>query len=239
MWSARFLDDQFQRLLDALDDMDIAGDTIVVFTSDHGDMHGSHGVYKKRWPWNEALKVPFVLRYPGAVPAAARVEAPLSVIDVMPTLLGLVGLSIPDAVEGIDLSAVLRGEEEEGPESVLIMNPCPFSIGDPRGHDQYPSRGMRLEYRGVVTRRHTYVRTIDQPWLPFDNVDDPHQVQNLVDDERSRDVRERLDGLMRAHMARIGDELMPREFYYERFGIAFDHRGKVVNLVENMYDRAG
>ena len=45
--------------------------------------------------------------------------------------------------------------------------------------------------------------------------------------------------LMWAHMARIGDELMPREFYYERFGITFDHRGKVVDLVENMYDRAG
>ena len=64
-------------------------------------------------------------------------------------------------------------------------------------------------------------------------------MQNLVDDEGSRDVRERLDGLMQAHMARIGDELMPREFYYERFGITFDHRGKVVDLVENMYDRAG
>ena len=58
-----FLDDQFQRLFDALDDMHIGGETIVVFTSDHGDMHGSHGVYKKQWPWNEALKVPFILRY--------------------------------------------------------------------------------------------------------------------------------------------------------------------------------
>ena len=235
-----FLDDQFQRLLDALDDMGIGDETIVVFTSDHGDMHGSHGVYKKQWPWNEALKVPFALRYPGVVPASARVEAPLSVVDVMPTLLGLAGLPIPDTVDGVDLSAVLRGEDEDGPESVLIMNPCPFSIGDPRGHDQYPDyQGMRLEYRGVVTRRHTYVRTIDRPWLLFDNVDDPFQMRNLVDDDASRDVREHLDGLMRTHMARIGDDLMPREFYYERFGITFDHRGKVVNLVENMYDRDG
>ena len=150
----------FQRLLDALDDMDIGDETIVVFSSDHGDMHGSHGVYKKQWPWNEALRVPFVLRYPGVVPASARVEAPLNVIDVMPTLLGLAGLPIPDTVEGVDLSPVLTGEDEDAPESVLIMNPCPFSIGDTRGHDQYPTyKGMRLEYRGVVTRQYTYVCT--------------------------------------------------------------------------------
>ena len=64
-------------------------------------------------------------------------------------------------------------------------------------------------------------------------------MQNLIDDEALRDVREQLDSSMRAHMTRIGDDLMPREFYYERFGITFDHRGKVVDLVENMYDRDG
>ena len=235
-----FLDDQFQRLLDALDDMDIGGETIVVFSSDHGDMHGSHGVYKKQWPWNEALRVPFVLRYPGVVPASGRVEAPLNVIDVMPTLLGLAGLPIPDTVEGVDLSPILRGEDEDAPESVLIMNPCPFSIGDTRGHDQYPTyKGMRLEYRGVVTRQYTYVRTIDRPWLLFDNVDDPYQMQNLIDDKASGGVRDHLESLMRAHMTTIGDELLPRDFYYESFGITFDHRGKVTDLVENIYNRYG
>ncbi len=237
-----FLDDQFQRLLDALDEMGLTDETVVAFSSDHGDMHGSHGVYKKQWPWNEATKVPFALRYPGVVAQGERFGAPLSVIDIMPTMLGLCGLPIPDRVEGADLSPVLRGDitEADAPESVLIMNPCPFSIGDSRGHDQYPDyKGMRLEYRGVVTSRYTYVRTIDQPWLLYDNLNDPYQMENLIDDPASNGVREHLDSLMRAHMARIGDEMMPRDHYYQRFNIVFDQRGKVIDLVENIYDRRG
>lgn len=235
-----FLDDQFQRLLDMLDAMGLQNDTIVVFTSDHGDMHGSQGVYKKQWPWNEALKVPFILRYPAQAPGGVKVDTPISVIDIMPTLLGLAGLALPDRVEGVDLSPVLRGASVDAPESVLIMNPCPFSIGDPRGPDQYPDyKGMRLEYRGVVTDRFTYVRAIDRPWLLYDNWNDPYQMTNLVEDTGCAATRDDLEILMQKHMDRIGDEFRPREYYYDRFGIEFDNRGKVVDLVENMYDRAG
>ena len=235
-----FLDDQFQRLLDTINDIGIEDETIIVFTSDHGDMHGSHGVYKKQWPWSEALKVPFVVRYPNIVPQGAILDAPLSVIDIMPTLLGLAGVPIPDTVEGVDLSAVIQGEPAKVPESVLIMNPCPFSIGDKRGYDQYPDyQGMRLEYRGIITTRYTYVHTIDQPWLLFDNINDPYQINNLIDDPAQAKIRARLDGLMRQHMVAINDEMLPRHHYYERFGIDLDHRGKIVDLVENMYDRVG
>jgi arylsulfatase A-like enzyme len=120
------------------------------------------------------------------------------------------------------------------------MNPCPFSIGDPRGDDQYPDfRGRRLEYRGVVTDRYTYVRTIDGPWLLYDNLEDPYQLNNLVDDPRQESLRGRLEAMMEDHLRRIGDEFLPREAYYERFGIEIDHRGKVVGIVENLYNRQG
>lgn len=235
-----FLDDQFQRLLDTLAELDLADDTIVVFTSDHGDMHGSHGLYKKQWPWNEAIKIPFAIRYPGSVPEGATVETPINVIDVMPTLLGLAGLPVPEPVEGVDLSPFLTGERQDAPESVLIMNPTPFSIGDSRGDDQYPDfRGMRFEYRGVITDHYTYVRTIDGPWMLYDNREDPYQLTNLIDDAAHAETRDHLDGLMRAHMAAIDDEFLTREEYYERLGIEFDDRGKVIDLVENMYDRNG
>lgn len=235
-----FLDDQFKRIADALDERGMSEDTILIFTSDHGDMHGSHGVYKKQWPWSESILVPFALRYPGTVAPGTVFDFPISVIDIMPTLLGLCGAAVPDTVEGVDLSPFIRGERSDAPESVLIMNPCPFSVGDPRGPDQYPDyKGMRLEYRGVITDRYTYVRTIDQPWLLYDNAEDPYQMTNLIDDPAHEDTRSRLEKLMRAHMERIGDEFLPREAYYERFGIELDHRGKVAALVENKYDRAG
>lgn len=235
-----FLDDQFQRLLDTVDELGQAEDTIIVFTSDHGDMHGSQGVYKKQWPWNEAINVPFIVRYPGSVPAAQTVDTPINVIDMMPTMLGLAGIDVPDTVEGVDLAPFLTGSRSDPPESVLIMNPCPFSIGDARGEDQYPDyKGMRFEYRGVVTARYTYVRTIDQPWLLFDNVEDPYQMTNLIDDPALGATRDQLEDMLRAHMKKIGDEFLSRDEYYARFGIELDHRGKVVDLVENMYDRVG
>ena len=235
-----FLDDQFQRLLDTVDALGIAEDTIIVFTSDHGDMHGSQGVYKKQWPWNEAINVPFIVRYPGSVPAGGTIEAPINVIDMMPTMLGLAGVSVPDTVEGVDLAPFLTGSRSDPPESVLIMNPCPFSIGDARGEDQHLDyKGMRFEYRGVITARYTYVRTIDQPWILFDNVEDPYQMTNLIDDPTLGTVRDELEDMLVAHMKKIGDEFLSRDEYYTRFGIELDHRGKVVDLVENMYDRVG
>ena len=235
-----FLDDQMARLVGSLDELGIAEDTIVVFTSDHGDMHGSHGVFKKQWPWDEAIKIPFLVRYPRRVPGATQHDYPVSAIDVMPTLLGLAGLPVPGRCEGVDLSACLRGESEDAPDAVLLMNPCPFSIGDPRGPDQVPSfQGMRMEYRGVRTRRYTYARTIDRPWLLYDNVEDPYQLHNRIDDPAFTKVAARLEAQMQQLMARIGDRFEPKETYYERFNIQLDHRGKVKGIVENPYNRLG
>jgi arylsulfatase A-like enzyme len=193
-------------------------------------MHGSHGVYKKQWPWDESIRVPLVLRYPRKLAPGRRHDFPVSVIDLMPTLLGLAGIPAPHAVEGIDVSPFLSGSRSDPPDAVLLMNPCPFSIGDVRGEDQVPTyQGMRMEYRGVRTARHTYVRTIDRPWLLYDNREDPYQMRNLVADPGYARLAADLDAMMRGHMARIGDEFLPKEAYYRKFA----------GIVENPYDRMG
>ena len=235
-----FLDEQLGRLLDAIDELGLTEDSIVVFTSDHGDMHGSHGVYKKQWPWDESILVPLVVRYPGAVEAGSSFAFPVSVIDLMPTLLGLAGLPIPKPVEGVNLAPFIRGERRDPPAAVLLANPCPFSVGDPRSPDQIPTyQGRRMEYRGVRTARHTYVQTIDGPWLLYDNEVDPYQLTNLVDDPAHAATRAELEAAMRDLMARTGDEFLPKEAYYERFKLKVDQRGKVEGIVENPYDRGG
>jgi arylsulfatase A-like enzyme len=234
-----FIDDMVGEMLAGLNEAGIADDTIVLFTSDHGDMHGSHGVYKKQWPWDESIKVPFLLRYPRRIAQGCVLDFPASVIDVMPTLLGLAGIAIPPSAEGVNLAPFID-DVERAPESVLLMNPCPFSVGDPRSPDQYPTfRGKRMEYRGVRTATHTYVRTIDGPWLLFDNVADPYQLCNLIDDARHAEVAARLDRAMRTHMDGIGDRFLPKEAYYEQYGIDVDHRGKVKGIIDNLYDRLG
>jgi len=235
-----FLDEQFGRLVKSLDELGMRENTILAFSSDHGDMHGSHGVYKKQWPWDECIKVPFLLRYPSVIKPGTVFEFPISGTDVMPTLLGLAGLDIPDTLEGADLSPFIRNERDDPPTSVLFMNPCSFEIGDPRGSDQYPKyQGKKMQYRGVRTDRHTYVRTIEGPWLLYDNLVDPYQLNNLIDDAHMKEIREELEAMLVEHMKRIGDEILPNEAYYEKFNLEVDHRGKISNIVENPYDRLG
>jgi arylsulfatase A-like enzyme len=234
------IDEMVGRILAEIARLNLAEDTIVMFTSDHGDMHGSQGVFKKQWPWDESIKVPFLLRYPRKVRPGSRFAFPVSVIDVMPTLLGLAEVPVPACVEGLDLSAWIAGSRHDAPASALLMNPCPFSVGDPRSPDQVPAfHGMRMEYRGLRTERYTYVRTIDKPWLLYDNYNDPYQLENLIDDPRRRALAGELEEDMQMHMARIGDRFLPKEEYYRTYGLEVDHRGKVKGIVENPYDRRG
>ncbi|MBN8980995.1 MAG: sulfatase [Rhizobiales bacterium] len=231
-----FLDEQFERLLEEIDALDLSDETIVVFTSDHGDMHGSHGVYKKGWPWDESIRVPFLIRQNGRIPKDAKADFPISTMDIMPTLLGLCDLPIPSACEGVDCSSFILGRDGDKPASVLVTNPCPTTVLDSRGEDMVPYfRGMRMEYRGVRTMRHTYIETIDGPWLLFDNLSDPYQLKNLIDDRASAKLRQSLAEDLRSHLAKIGDEFLPKEVYYERFGIEVDRRGVLVGIVPNPY----
>lgn len=235
-----FIDAMVGKILSELDKQGLVDDTIVLFSSDHGDMHGSHGVFKKQWPWDEAIKVPFLLRYPRRIDPGTVCNSPISVIDVMPTLLGLADVPVPECVEGVNLTPSIIEKNVKAPESVLLMNPCPFSIGDPRSPDQIPDyQGMRMEYRGVRTSRYTYVRTIDKPWLLYDNAVDPYQMNNLIEDPEYAELAAEMEREMLLHMARIDDRFLSKEEYYRIYDLQVDHRGKIKGIIDNKYDRLG
>lgn len=230
-----FLDEQFGRILDALKEAGLEENTLVVFTSDHGDMHGSHGVYKKGWPWDESLRVPMLARWPGHIPAGSRAAFPISTVDLMPTLLGLCGLDAPPT-DGVDCSLGMFDPSCPVQDSVLISNPCPAHVLDARGDDMVPDyKGRRMEYRGVRTLTHTYIETLEGPWLLYDNVRDPCQLLNLVDSPEHSELRKRLRADMRAHLRKVGDHFEPKEAYYRRFGIEVDEKGLLKGVIKNPY----
>jgi arylsulfatase A-like enzyme len=208
------LDRDFGRLIEALDKTGRAQDTVVVFTSDHGDMLGSQGKQKKQKPWDESVHVPFVLRYPARVKPDRRTDVPINVLDIMPTVLGLAGVPAPRNLEGADLADVVLGRTSSGPHSAFIANLCPF--GEP-----FP------EWRGVRTNRYTYVRTRSGPWLLYDNQRDPRQMTNLVEAVSHRPIREELDRDLHDWLERTGDRFLPREAYWKQFGYAVNARGEV------------
>ena len=206
------LDDCIGMLLDTLDESGIAEDTIFAYTSDHGDMHGSHGLLTKHCPWDEAIRVPFLLRYPRRLgPRGRRSPLLIDAPDIMPTLLGLVGLPIPESVQGRDLSPQLAGEAAPDHEMSAFLS-VPVSYGMLR------TQGLP-EYRGVRTSRHTYVRSIRGPWLLYDNEQDPYQMDNLCGRSEHAALQDRLEGMLQEWLARLGDEFLPGDSYLQRDGL--------------------
>lgn len=214
------LDDCVGDLLDTLDECGIADNTIFVFTSDHGDMLGSHGARNKQQPYAESIMVPFLLRYPDAFGRERREFNTLfNVPDIMPTLLGLAGLPIPATVEGADYASALRAGESPEVESALILCPAPFGQWS-------RDRGGR-EYRGVYTGAYTYARDIDGAWLLFDNHADPYQMCNLAGEPDYTQVQKRLDALTDDWLARTNDSFKPAHEHIADWGYVVDETGTV------------
>ncbi len=208
-------------ILGTLDETGIAKDTVFLFASDHGDMLGSHGMQRKQKPWDESIRVPFLVRYPGMPGWRPReTAAPIDAPDIMPTLLGLAGVAAPDSVEGLDFSKHIAGGDDPSGGEALVMCPHPFG-------EWTKGRGDGREYRGIRTRRHTYVRSLEGPWLLYDNDTDPHQMKNLVADPAHAALRAELDRRLQKKLDAAGDEFLPGTEYIRRWGYKVDKRGTV------------
>lgn len=200
------LDDCVAMLLAALEDAGITDNTLFIFTSDHGDMHLSQGLRTKHVPWDESIRVPFLLRYPRLLGEEGReLSCVLDAPDIMPTLLGMVGLPVPSTVEGRDVSPILRGERKSGPaEAAFLSVPV----------DYWMLRMQGLPpYRGLRTVRYTYVRNVHGPWLLYDNEADPYQLQNLCGDHDHADLQDDLEVKLQGWLDRLDDAFLPAEAY--------------------------
>jgi arylsulfatase A-like enzyme len=197
------LDHCVGRLLSGLKSGGIDERTIFLFTSDHGDMLGAHGAEEKQQPYDESVCVPFLLRYPQLDDWNPRLlDAPIDAPDVMPTLLGLADIDIPESVEGTDFSDYIAGRDAYTDGAAILTCPHPF------GTWNKPQRGGR-EYRGLRTTTHTYVRDLNGPWLLFDNQTDPFQLHNLVENPQHRDVVEYFDCWLHRELKETGDDFRP------------------------------
>lgn len=213
------IDKSIGELLHTLDELGMKENTIVVFTSDHGEMLGSHGVRPKakQVPLRESAGVPFLLRYPGLLGnKGATIDVPLTTPDIFPTLFGLAGLKIPTTVEGDNLVPVCKNAQENQGRAVLYMQVAPW-IGGEYGK----------EYRALKTSQYTYVRALDGPWLLFDDVKDPFQMDNLVDNPKYADVLQDLDNRLQAKLKEIKDDFKPAKFYVEEWGLVPGSHGSI------------
>ena len=183
------IDRELGRLTDALDEMGLSEDTILVYTSDHGSQLGSQGVSGKRQPFEESIKVPFFMRWPGVCPPGRVVEALFGTIDHMPTLCSLAGVDVPGTCVGQDLSEWMRGDRGPEPESQLLMHIQKENASHGNNHPA-------PIFRGVTTGRYTYAVYPERPWCLFDNREDPYQQHNLIGDPGHDAVRQQMRRLL-------------------------------------------
>jgi len=207
------LDDQLGRILNAIDDLHLAENTIVVFTSDHGDMLFSQNSVKKQQPYEESISIPLITRWKGHIPNSIVSDILFSTVDFLPTLLSIMDIEQPEGIEGIDLSYALCGEKGNEPDSVFLMDLVPMD------------EGIRLginEWRGIRTKRYTYARWLDgRDWVLFDNDIDPYQLNNLINDPDATLIKQAMEKELKKWMKHTGDE-----------GLDWQSLIKKLNLVE-------
>lgn len=198
-------------IIQKIKELGIYDNSIVVFTSDHGEMMGAHGFrpYMKHQPYSESANIPFLISYPGMEGNKGKIaEAAITTPDILPSLLSLCSIDIPESIEGYDLSGIVKEPGSEKERAALYMNLSPFGIA-------YPSD----EYRAIRTASYTYVKTPEGPSMLFNNKKDPSQQNNLVNKEKFLEIQAKLDTKLIKELSRINEtEIKTREYYLKKFG---------------------
>jgi arylsulfatase A-like enzyme len=207
------IDECVEKLRKTLVETGLEDNTIFVFTSDHGDMHRSQGLLRKTVPWDESIRVPFLLHWPAGLGRQGRViPTPIDAPDLMPTLLALCGLPIPESVEGRNVAEIIRGSEPPHPDDSAFLN-----VHAPYG--MLRAEGLPA-YRGVRSERYTYVRSPGGLNLLYDNREDPFQLDNRFDDPAAAELKAHLETLLQQHLHRRGDAFLTATEYLESRGYA-------------------
>jgi arylsulfatase A-like enzyme len=193
------LDWNVGRILSTLEELGMQEDTHIIFFSDHGDMLGSHGQFRKTSPWEESIRVPFIISGGSRYNRKCwRSHVPVNHVDLGPTSLGLCGIPKPDWMAGTDYAGLrIAGQDKpEEPDSAFLQ------LVEPTGHGNSIDR----PWRGIVTRdRWKYVCLEGQPWLLFNLNEDPYEFINHAHNPVYHAERKRLQDRLAAWIADTGD----------------------------------
>ena len=168
------VDDGLGRMLDTLEAMGQLDNTVVVVTSDHGYWYGEHGLSaERRLAYEEAIRIPWLIRYPRRIPAGSTPQQLALSIDLAPTLLDLAGQPPDESLHGRSLVPVARGEATEWRSSFLIEY---YS-------DTVFQRIVNMGYQAVRTERFKYIQYRDLEGMDelYDLAEDPYELNNLID----------------------------------------------------------
>ena len=204
------VDDNVGSILDYLEQSGLAENTIVVFTSDHGEQLGSQGRRSKLVPFEESINVPLIMRWPKRIKPGTTSDALYGPMDHLATLCKLAGAKAADDIDGIDLSGEVLQTGKIDRQVVLIAQ----YVASP---NYCRSHRDELQWRGVRGKNHTYVKYVCGKELLFDNITDPYQMNNLIADEKSNTLLETMRLYLKKLLAEAHDDVLPATSYAEWF----------------------
>ncbi len=187
------MDHYIGKVLDKLDELGLAEDTLVIFTTDHGDFFGQHGLRGKgAFHFEDMIKLPFIARLPGVIEPGTRTDAMLSLVDLAPTFLDMAGIDIPRCMTGKSQKPVMEGKANAVRDHVIVEN-----------HHQPTT----LHLKTYVDARYKLTVYYNQSYGElFDLEADPGEVNNLWDDPGSQELKK--DLLLKYVHAELGKEPM-------------------------------
>ena len=208
------IDDNVGRVLDYLDAEGLTENTLVIYTSDQGFFLGDHGWYDKRFMYEESLRMPFVLRYPGEVEPGSVNEDIVTNVDFAPLFLDLVGIPIPEDFQGRSFRPLLQGETPaDWPEAMYYRYWMHKSH-----HNVYAHYGIRTKrykliyyYNDALGQEGAIDETYEPEWELFDLEKDPQEMRSVYDDPAYAEIQKELADEMHRLQAEVGDERYPKD----------------------------
>jgi uncharacterized sulfatase len=198
----KLIDQQLGRILDCLDQTNQANNTLIIFTTDHGELLGDHGLWMKGpFHYEQIIRIPLLMRWPDKLSKGRRIQALFSHVDLVPTILSAVNLPIDNELDGFNSLPLLEGREDAIRENILVE--C---IDDPDG----------LRLKTLVTKDHKITWYAEKDYGEFyDLKEDPHERVNLWNDAHYYKEQTRL----LSHLINLAEPL-ERQRRIERIGYA-------------------
>ncbi|QVL32400.1 sulfatase [Telmatocola sphagniphila] len=199
------IDDNVGRILDYLKANNLEKNTVIIYTSDQGFFLGDHGMYDKRFMYEQSLQMPFIIKAPGIAKANISTSKMAINADFAPTFMNIARLPVPEDMQGISLLPVLNGDSPKNWRTSMYYR----YYHDPGDHNTRAHYGVRTETHKLI-----YFWKIDQ-WEMYDLVKDPNELKNLAGDPMHSALFEKL----KTELYRLKKELKDDDqFAYEQPG---------------------
>ena len=181
----RGVDDNIGRLFDYLQKTGQMDNTIIIYTSDQGMMLGEHDFIDKRWMYEESMRMPFLVRYPGMIRPGTRTDEVINNTDFAPTILELAGLDAPDYMQGRSFVPVLRRRTPlNWPKATYYRYWMHMAHHDNPAHFGIRTKVYKLIFFYGMNYKQGGPKPTRPGWELYDMINDPHEMNNLYNNPR-------------------------------------------------------